>query len=142
MSEETAAAVEETKTTSGSPKLTKLVDEIGSLTVLELSQLVDTLKDKFNIQAIAVASPAAGAAAAGGEAAGVEKTEFNVVLADAGAQKLQVLKEVRTVTGLGLKEAKDLIDSLPGTVKEGATKEEAEEIKKKLESVGAKVELK
>ncbi len=142
MSEETAAAVEETKTKSGSPKLTKLVDEIGSLTVLELSQLVDTLKDKFNIQAVAVAAPAAGGAAAAGGEAAVEKTDFNIVLADAGAQKLQVLKEVRAVTGLGLKEAKDLIDSLPGTIKEGASKEEAEEIKKKLESVGAKVELK
>ncbi len=141
MSEETAAAVEETKTKSGSAKLTKLVDEIGSLTVLELSQLVDTLKEKFNIQAMAVA-PMAGAAAASGDAKAVEKSEFNIVLADVGAQKLQVLKEVRTITGLGLKEAKDLIDALPGTIKEGASKEEAEEIKKKLESVGAKVELK
>lgn len=145
--QDTAAAVEEkvtekkSKAKSGPAKLDKLVDEIGSLTVLELAELVDTLKEKFNIQAIAVA-PAAGAAA-GAPAEGVaEKSEFNVILADVGAQKLQVLKEVRSVTGLGLKEAKDLIDALPGTLKEGASKEEAEEIKKKLESVGAKVELK
>lgn len=146
--QDTAAAVEEkvtekkSKAKSGAAKLDKLVDEIGSLTVLELAELVDTLKDKFNIQAIAVA-PAAGAAAAGASAeAAVEKSEFNIILADVGAQKLQVLKEVRVVTGLGLKEAKELIDSLPGTLKEGASKDEAEEIKKKLESVGAKVELK
>ncbi len=128
-----------TKAKSGAGKLDKLIDEIGSLTVLELAELVDTLKDKFNIQAIAVA-PAA-ASAAGGEAA-VEKSEFNIVLTDVGGQKLQVLKEVRTITGLGLKEAKDLIDHLPGNVKEDAPKDEAEEIKKKLESLGAKVELK
>jgi large subunit ribosomal protein L7/L12 len=126
-----------------STKLTKLIDDIGSLTILELSQLVDTLKDKFNIQAVAVAAPAgAGATTAGGEAAAAEKSEFNVILTDVGAQKLQVLKEVRTVTGLGLKEAKDLIDALPGTIKEGASKEEADAIKKQLESAGAKVELK
>ncbi|NLI97889.1 50S ribosomal protein L7/L12 [bacterium] len=126
-----------------STKLTKLVDDIGSLTILELSQLVDTLKEKFNIQAVAVAAPGGAAApAAGGEAAAAEKSEFNVILTDVGAQKLQVLKEVRTVTGLGLKEAKDLIDALPGTIKEGASKEEADAIKKQLESAGAKVELK
>ncbi|MBN2379092.1 50S ribosomal protein L7/L12 [candidate division WOR-3 bacterium] len=129
--------------TSTSSKLDKLVDDIGSLTVIELAELVDTLKEKFSIQAIAVA-PAAGVAAAGGAApdAQAEKTEFDIILTDVGAQKLQVLKEVRSVTGLGLKEAKDVIDNLPGTVKEAASKEEAEEIKKKLESVGAKVELK
>lgn len=126
-----------------STKLTKLVDDIGSLTILELSQLVDTLKEKFNIQAVAVAAPGGAVApAAGGEAAAAEKSEFNVILTDVGAQKLQVLKEVRTVTGLGLKEAKDLIDALPGTIKEGASKEEADAIKKQLESAGAKVELK
>jgi len=131
------------KAKSGAAKLDKLVDEIGSLTVLELAELVDTLKDKFSIQAVAVA-PAAGAAPAGGAAAeaAAEKTEFDIVLTDVGSQKLQVLKEVRSVTGLGLKEAKEIIDNLPGTVKEAAAKEEAEEIKKKLESVGAKVELK
>ena len=147
--EETAAAVAEekkpkkTKAKSGSGKVDKLVDEIGSLTVLELAEFVDTLKDKFNIEAVAVA-PAGAAPAAGGAAveAAAEKSEFNVMLTDVGGQKLQVLKEVRSITGLGLKEAKDVIDNLPGTVKEGVPKEEADEIKKKLESVGAKVELK
>lgn len=128
---------------SGTGKVEKLVDEIGSLTVIELSELVDTLKDKFSIEAVAVA-PAVGAAAgaAPGAEAADEKSEFDVILTDVGGQKLQVLKEVRSITGLGLKEAKDVIDNLPGTVKEAAAKEEAEEIKKKLESVGAKVELK
>lgn len=124
-------------------KLDKLVDEIGSLTVLELAELVETLKERFSIQAVAVAPAAAAGAAAGASAEVVaEKNEFDIVLTDVGGQKLQVLKEVRSVTSLGLKEAKDLIDNLPGTVKEAAAKEEAEEIKKKLESVGAKVELK
>ncbi len=127
------------KVKAGTVKLDKLVDEIGSLTVLELAELVETLKERFSIQAIAVAP----AAAAGAPAEVVaEKNEFDIVLTDVGGQKLQVLKEVRSVTSLGLKEAKDLIDNLPGTVKEAAGKEEAEEIKKKLESVGAKVELK
>lgn len=131
-----------TKAKSGAAKLDKLINEIGSLTVLELAEFVDTLKEKFNIQAIAVA-PAAGVAAAGGAAPDAidEKTEFDVILTDVGGQKLQVLKEVRSITGLGLKEAKEVIDNLPGTVQEAAGKEEAEEIKKKLESVGAKVEL-
>jgi large subunit ribosomal protein L7/L12 len=135
----------EKKSKAGSAKLDKLVDEIGSLTIIELAELVDTLKEKFSIQAVAVApAVAAGAAAGGGsaEAAAAEKNEFTIVLTDVGGQKLQVLKEVRSITGLGLKEAKELIDNLPGNVKEGAAKEDAEEIKKKLESVGAKVELK
>jgi large subunit ribosomal protein L7/L12 len=146
--DETATAVveekkekKEKKAASANKKLDKLVDEIGSLTVLELAELVDTLKDKFDIQAVAVA-PAAGAATGAAAEAAVEKTEFDIMLTDVGAQKLQVLKEVRGITGLGLKEAKDLIDNLPGTVKEAAAKDEAEEIKKKLEAVGAKVELK
>lgn len=143
-----AAEVKETKkekkSKAGSAKLDKLVDEIGSLTVIELAELVDTLKEKFSIQAVAVAAAAVGAAAGGGpaEAAAGEKNEFTIVLTDVGGQKLQVLKEVRSITGLGLKEAKELIDNLPGNVKEGAAKEDAEEIKKKLELVGAKVELK
>jgi large subunit ribosomal protein L7/L12 len=129
----------EKKSKSGTAKLDKLVDEIGSLTVLELAELVETLKERFSIQAVAVSSvPAAGPLAE----APAEKSEFDIVLTDVGVKKLQVLKEVRSVTGLGLKEAKELIDNLPGTVKEAAGKEEAEEIKKKLESVGAKVELK
>jgi len=143
--EETATAVaeekKEKKAKTASKKLDKLVDEIGSLTVLELAELVDTLKDKFDIQAVAVA-PAAGAAPGAAAEPAVEKSEFDIMLTDVGGQKLQVLKEVRSITGLGLKEAKDLIDNLPGTVKEAAAKDEAEEIKKKLEAVGAKVELK
>lgn len=131
------------KVKAGTVKLDKLVDEIGSLTVIELAELVETLKERFSIQAVAVAPAAAAGAAAGASAEVVaEKNEFDIVLTDVGGQKLQVLKEVRSVTSLGLKEAKDLIDNLPGTVKEAAGKEEAEEIKKKLESVGAKVELK
>jgi len=131
------------KVKAGTVKLDKLVDEIGSLTVLELAELVETLKERFSIQAVAVVPAAAAGAAAGAPAEVVaEKNEFDIVLTDVGGQKLQVLKEVRSVTSLGLKEAKDLIDNLPGTVKEAAAKEEAEEIKKKLESVGAKVELK
>ena len=131
--------VKKTTAKSGTAQLDKLVDEIGSLTVLELAELVDTLKERFSIQAVAVSS----VAAAGPPAeAPVEKSEFDIVLTDIGGQKLQVLKEVRSLTGLGLKEAKELIDNLPGTVKEAAGKDEAEEIKKKLESVGAKVELK
>ena len=144
-----AAEIKETKkekkSKADSAKLDKLVGEIGSLTVIELAELVDTLKEKFSIQAVAVAPAAVAGAAAGGgpaEAAAGEKNEFTIVLTDVGGQKLQVLKEVRSITGLGLKEAKELIDNLPGNVKEGAAKEDAEEIKKKLESVGAKVELK
>ena len=95
---------------------------------------MDTLKEKFSIQAVAVA-PAVTSAAGPEPEVAAEKSEFNVVLTDVGTQKLQVLKEVRGVTGLGLKEAKDLIDNVPGTVKEGATKEEADEIKKKLEAL-------
>ncbi len=141
VSEEKEKKAKTTKAKSDNKKLDKLVDEIGSLTVLELAELVDTLKDKFDIQAIAVAPAAGGAVAGAGEAAAA-KTEFDIVLTDVGSQKLQVLKEVRAITALGLKEAKDLIDNLPGAIKEAAAKDEAEEIKKKLESVGAKVELK
>ena len=114
-------------------------------TALELSELVKGLEDKFGIQAAApmaagmvMAGPAAGGAAAAEE----EKTEFDVVLSDVGANKIAVIKEVRAATSLGLKEAKDLVESAPKAVKEGATKEEAEELKKKLEAAGAKVELK
>jgi len=146
--EKTATAVAEEKpkkqkAKAGGAKLDKLVEDIGSLTVLELAELVDTLKDRFNIEAIAVA-PAAGAPAAGAAApeAAAEKSEFDIILSDVGSQKLQVLKEVRSITGLGLKEAKEVIDNLPGTIKEASAKDEAEEIKKKLEAVGAKVELK
>ena len=120
----------------------KLLDEIGSMTVVELSEFVDAFKEKFNVTAVAAPVAAAGGAAAGGEAAAEEKDEFDVVLAGIGDKKIQVIKVVRELTGLGLKEAKELVDGAPGTVKEAATKEEAEEMKAKLEDVGASVELK
>lgn len=115
----------------------QLIDHISGMTVLDLANLVKELEEKFGVSAAPVA-------VAGGAAAGPveEKTEFDVVLAEAGAKKINVIKEVRGITGLGLKEAKDIVESAPKTLKEGATKEEAEEIKKKLEAAGAKVELK
>lgn len=120
--------------------LNKIIDELSALTVLEAAELAKMLEEKWGVSAAApVAVAAAGAA---GAAAGEEKTEFNVVLADAGANKINVIKEVRTITGLGLKEAKDLVEGAPQTVKEGVAKAEAEEMKKKLEAAGAKVELK
>ncbi|RMG66829.1 MAG: 50S ribosomal protein L7/L12 [Calditrichaeota bacterium] len=113
-------------------------------TMLELSELVKEIEEKFGVTAAApVAMPVAGAAAAGGaEAPAEEKTEFDVVLKDVGSQKIQVIKVVRAITGLGLKEAKDLVESAPKAVKEGVSKAEAEEIKKQLEEVGATVEVK
>lgn len=120
--------------------LDKLVDELSSLTVLEAAELSKLLEDKWGVSA--AAAPVAVAAAAPAGAAAEEKDEFNVVLADAGANKIGVIKEVRAITGLGLKEAKDLVDGAPKPVKEGASKAEAEEIKKVLEAAGAKVELK
>ncbi|MBM3250162.1 MAG: 50S ribosomal protein L7/L12 [Candidatus Omnitrophica bacterium] len=123
----------------------ELIKSIESMTVLELSDLVKALEEKFGVKASApmMAMPMAGAgAAAGGAPAAEEKSTFNVVLTSAGANKIAVIKEVRTITNLGLKEAKDLVDAAPKPVKEGATKEEAEEMKKKLEAAGATVELK
>lgn len=115
---------------------------IENMSVLELSELVKELEDKFGVSAAApVAVAAAGAPAAGGAAAVEEKTEFNVVLKAAGSEKIKVIKEVRAITGLGLKEAKDLVEGAPKPVKEGVEKEEAEKIKKQLEEVGAEVEL-
>ena len=120
--------------------LAKLVEELSALTVMEAADLSKMLEEKWGVSAAAaVAAPAAGGAAA---AAGEEKTEFDVVLVEAGANKINVIKEIRTITSLGLKEAKDLVDGAPKTVKEGAPKAEAEEIKAKLEAAGAKVELK
>jgi len=143
----TTAATEEEKKegVSLSPKLETIAKEIEGLTALELSELVKGLEDRLGIQAAApmaagMMMPAAGGAA-GGEAA-EEKTEFDVVLTEAGAQKIAVIKEVRGATDLGLKEAKDLVESAPKPVKEGISKEEAEELKKKLEAAGAKVEIK
>ena len=119
--------------------LNKIIDELSALTVLEAAELAKMLEEKWGVSA---AAPVAVAAAAAGGAAAEEKTEFNVVLADAGSNKIAVIKEVRTITGLGLKEAKDLVEGAPQTVKEGVAKAEAEEMKKKLEEAGAKVELK
>ncbi|MEP3046609.1 MAG: 50S ribosomal protein L7/L12 [Roseibium sp.] len=121
--------------------LEKLVDDLSALTVMEAAELSKLLEDKWGVSA---AAPVAVAAAAGGagEAAAEEKTEFDVVLASAGDKKINVIKEVRAITGLGLKEAKELVESAPKAVKEGASKDEAEELKKKLEEAGASVELK
>ncbi len=120
-------------------KIEKLLEEIDSLTVIELSELVKGIEEKYGVSAAAVAAPVAGGAAAG--AAAEEKSSFNVVLKETGANKIAVIKVVRDVTGLGLKEAKDLVDGAPKTVKEGASKEEAEEMKAKFEEAGAVVEL-
>ncbi|MDR1104340.1 MAG: 50S ribosomal protein L7/L12 [Endomicrobium sp.] len=117
----------------------QLIEAISSLSVIELSELVKALDEKFGVS---VAAPVAVAAAPAAGAAAEEKTEFNVVLANAGASKINVIKVVREVTGLGLKEAKDLVDGAPKTVKENVAKAEAEEIKKKLTEAGATVELK
>jgi large subunit ribosomal protein L7/L12 len=123
--------------------LTKIVDDLSNLTVLEAAELSKLLEEKWGVSA---AAPVAVAAAAPGGAAAApaaeEKTEFDVVLASAGDKKINVIKEVRAITGLGLKEAKDLVEGAPKTVKEGVAKAEAEDIKKKLEDAGAKVELK
>ena len=121
----------------------ELLDTIGNMTVLELSEFVDAFKDKFNVTAVAAPVAMPGAAAGCADAAAAEeKDEFDVVLEGVGDKKIQVIKVVRELTGLGLKEAKELVDGAPGTVKEGASKEEAEEMKAKLEDVGAAVELK
>ena len=124
--------------------LAKLVDELSNLTVLEAAELSKLLEEKWGVSAAApVAVAAAAPGAGGGEAAAVEeKDEFDVVLTEAGDKKINVIKEVRTITGLGLKEAKDLVEGAPKPIKEGVAKAEAEELKKKLEEAGAKVELK
>ncbi|HWK97502.1 MAG TPA: 50S ribosomal protein L7/L12 [Pseudolabrys sp.] len=122
--------------------LQKIVDDLSSLTVLEAADLAKMLEEKWGVSAaaaVAVAGPAAGGA---GGAAAEEKTEFTVVLANSGDKKIEVIKEVRALTGLGLKEAKDLVEGAPKTVKEGVPKDEAEKIKATLEKAGAKVELK
>ena len=123
-----------------SEKIAAMIKEIKALTVLELSELVHAVEQEFGVSAaaaVAVAGPVAGAAPAA-----EEKTEFDVVLVEAGAEKIKVIKAVREITGLGLAEAKGLVDGAPKTLKEAVAKEEAEEMKKKLEEVGAKVELK
>jgi len=124
-------------------KLDELIKSIESMSVLELSDLVKALEEKFGVSAnVPMAAAAAPAAAGGAAPAAEEKSVFTVVLANAGANKIAVIKEVRTITNLGLKEAKDLVDGAPKPIKEGATKDEAAEIKKKLEAAGATVELK
>jgi large subunit ribosomal protein L7/L12 len=115
---------------------------LDSMTVLELNDLVKAIEEKFGVSAAAMAAPAAGGGAGGGAAAAEEKTDFNLVLAEAGATKGGVIKAVREITGLGLKEAKDLVDGAPKVVKEGMPKADAEAAKKKLEEAGAKAELK
>jgi large subunit ribosomal protein L7/L12 len=124
--------------------LEKIVEELSALTVLEAAELAKLLEEKWGVSAAAAVAVAAapGAGAAAGAAAAEEKTEFNVILASAGDKKIEVIKEVRGITGLGLKEAKDLVEGAPKPLKEGASKEEAEKIKATLEKVGAKVELK
>jgi large subunit ribosomal protein L7/L12 len=122
--------------------LQKIVDDLSSLTVLEAADLAKMLEEKWGVSAAAAVAVAAGPAAGAGAAAAEEKTEFTVVLASAGEKKIEVIKEVRALTGLGLKEAKDLVEGAPKTVKEGVAKDEANKIKATLEKVGAKVELK
>ena len=126
-------------------KMKDVMDTVESMTVMELADLVKALEDKFGVVAAAPVAAAAGpsaGAAAGAAAAAEEKSTFTVVLASAGANKISVIKELRTITTLGLKEAKDLVDGAPKTIKEGATKDEADKIKKQLETAGAKIELK
>jgi large subunit ribosomal protein L7/L12 len=122
--------------------LSKIVDELSTLTVLEAAELAKMLEEKWGVTAAAAVAVAAAPGAGGGAAPAEEKTEFNVILAAAGDKKIEVIKEVRALTGLGLKEAKDLVEGAPKPVKEGVNKEEAEKIKATLEKVGAKVELK
>ena len=120
----------------------EVIEWLSSQSVLEIAGLVKDLEAKWGVSAAAPVAAAAAPAAAAAAAPAEEKTEFNVVLVEAGANKIAAIKEVRAITGLGLKEAKDLVEAAPKSVKEGASKQEAEEIKKKLEAVGAKVELK
>jgi large subunit ribosomal protein L7/L12 len=122
--------------------LSKIVDELSKLTVLEAADLAKMLEEKWGVTAAAAVAVAAGGSAGAGAAAAEEKTEFTVMLAAAGEKKIEVIKEVRALTGLGLKEAKDLVEAAPKAVKEGVNKEEADKIKATLEKVGAKVELK
>lgn len=123
-----------------SEKVTALIEEVKNLSVLELSELVHALEETFGVSAAAAAAPAAGAAAAAAPAE--KKTEFDVVMTEFGAEKIKVIKEVRAITGLGLADAKALVEGVPAKIKEGVNKEEAEALKAQLEGAGAKVELK
>ena len=145
MSEENTAVAEEAKEeVKLEGKMAEFVDWVETISVLELSQLVKALEDRLGVTAAAPAAVAVAAPGGGGDEGGgaAEKTEFDVVLTAAGGQKIQVIKELRGLTGLGLKEAKELVDGAPSPVKEGISKEDAEAIKEKLEGVGATVELK
>ena len=122
--------------------LNKIVEDLSSLTVLEAAELSKLLEEKWGVSAAAPVAVAAAPAAGGGEAAAEEKTEFDIELSEAGSNKIAVIKEVRTITGLGLKEAKDLVEGAPKPLKQGVKKEDAEAMKKSLEAAGAKVELK
>ncbi len=122
--------------------LNKLVDDLSALSVIEAAELSKLLEEKWGVSAAAPVAAAAAAPAGGEAAAAEEKSEFDIVLAEAGSNKIAVIKEVRTITGLGLKEAKDLVEGAPKPLKQGVAKAEAEEIKKSLEAAGAKVELK
>ena len=122
-----------------SEKIIAMIEEVKALTVLELSELVHALEEEFGVSAAAMAAPAAGGAAA---PAAEEKTEFDVIMTSFGSEKIKVIKEIRGVTGLGLAEAKALVEGVPAKIKEGVSKEDAEELKTKLEAAGAKVELK
>jgi ribosomal protein L7/L12 len=122
--------------------LNKIVEELSSLSVIEAAELSKLLEEKWGVSAAAPVAVAPAPAAGGSDAAAEEKSEFDVVLAEAGANKIAVIKEVRTISGLGLKEAKDLVESAPKPLKQGVAKAEAEEMKKSLEAAGAKVELK
>ena len=129
--------------TTSSPKVAEIIETIGGLTVLELAELVKALEDKFGVSAAApVMMAGGGAGAGGGEAAAEEKDAFDVVLASAGDKKIQVIKVVREITSLGLKEAKALVDEAPKPIKEGVSKDEAEELQNRLQEAGATVEIK
>ena len=136
----TEAKAQEKKTKSG--KISELLDAVKHLSVLELAELVKAMEEEFGVSAQAAVAVAAPGAAAGAAPAVEEKTTFQVVLASSGDKKIQVIKEIRTVTNLGLKEAKDLVEGAPKVIKEGASKEEAAKIKQVLEAAGAKVEIK
>ena len=125
-----------------SEKITKMIDEVKELSVLELNELVKALEEEFGVSAAAVAAAPAAGAGAGAAAAAEEKTEFDVVLASFGDAKMAVIKAVKDICGLGLKEAKELVEAAPKAIKEGVAKAEAEELKAKLEEAGAKIELK
>ncbi|MEZ5979802.1 MAG: 50S ribosomal protein L7/L12 [Planctomycetota bacterium] len=132
---------EETNTVELEPELQKIAEQLDGLTLLQASKLVKALEERWGVSAAAPVAVAAVAGGGGGEAAAEEKTSFDVILTDGGDKKIQVIKEVRALTGLGLKEAKDLVDGAPKTIKEGVSKDEAEAIAKQIEAAGGKVKI-